>query len=156
MGKKRSIEQDTELWRLLAQTRQAMLKARMRELHRYNIPSAMQAHASFVIHTLGDKATPTEIGRWLLREPNSVSELLSRLENEGLVRKIRDFGKKNTLRVVLTEKGRETYYQSMKRESIGKIMSSLSDEQYQQLRSCLLKLRRKALKEIGMNNKIPF
>ena len=148
-------EQYSELWRLLAQTKNAILKARTRELLQYDV-SATQARFLFVIQGLGDKATPTEIGQRLLQEPSSVSEFLSRLERNGLVKKVRDLNKKNMVRVVLTEKGLEIHYRTMKRESVHKIMSSLSDEECQQMRSYLLKLRRKALKEIGINYDIPF
>jgi len=103
-----------------------------------------------VIQTFGGKATVGEIARWTLREPHSVSELLSRMEKEGLVRKVKELGKKSGVRVVLTEKGREAYYKSTARESIYETMSSLSEEERQQLRSCLRKLRYKALTQLAV------
>ena len=142
------------LWVLLAQTKDAVLRARQKELHRYGI-SATQSAALFAIQAIGDKATPAEISRWLFREPHSVSELLSRMEKEGLVRKTKDLDRKNQVRVELTEKGYEAYDQSMKQESIHKIMSSLSEEAREQLRSCLQTLRDEALKELGVEPQMP-
>ena len=66
------------------------------------------------------------------------------MEKQGLVRKVKDLDRKNLVRVVLTEKGREAYYHSTKRESIHQIMSFLSEEERQQLRHCLQTLRDKA------------
>jgi rRNA processing protein Gar1 len=68
-------------WIWLSRTRDAVFAARRKELHRYDI-SARQASVMFVIQALGDKATPSEISRWLLREPHSVSEFLQRMEKD--------------------------------------------------------------------------
>lgn len=134
-----SEEQDFDLWLLLARTRDIILKARQKELRQYNI-STRRTAVLFAIQAIGDKATPAEISRWLFREPNSVSEILNRMEVEGLVRKVKDLDRKNMIRVVMTEKGWETYYKSTNRESIRQIMSSLSEEERQQLRLFLVRL----------------
>jgi len=141
-------DQDYRLWVLLNQVRDAVLKARQKELVQYNI-SATQAATLLVIEAIGAKATATEISRRLFREPHSVAGaagILSRMEKKGLVRRLKDLDRKNLRRVVLTEKGREAYYQSTKRESIRQIMSSLSEEERQQLTSSLETLRDKALR----------
>ena len=69
---------------------------------------------------------------------------------KGLVEKIKDLDKRNLIRVSMTKKGLKVYYQTTKRRFIHNIMASLSDEEQQQFRSCLEKLRTKALKELGM------
>ena len=147
-------DQHYNWWLLLAQTRDAIFKARQKELNQYNI-SAIQADVLFTIQAFGDKVNPAEISRWLFREPHSVSELLNRMEKKGLIKKAKDPHRKNVVRVVLTEKGREAYYQSSKRDSIDKIMSSLSGEECQQLMSCLQTLQNRALKELGADYKRP-
>ena len=143
-----STDQDYNLWVLLNQTTEAILKARQKELDQYNI-STIKAAALLVIETIGHKPTPTEISRRLLRRPHSVSGLLSRMEKQGLVRQVKDLDRKNLVRVELTEKGHEAYYQSTKRESICQIMSSLSKKKRQQLISSLQILRDKALKRLA-------
>jgi DNA-binding MarR family transcriptional regulator len=141
---KESTDQDYRLWVLLNQVRDAVLRARQKELNQYNI-SASQAAVLLVIEAIGPKATPAEISRRVFRKPHSVSGILSRMEKKGLVRRLKDLDRKNLIRVVLTEKGREAYYQSTKQESIRQIVSSLSEEERQQLTSCLHTLRDKAL-----------
>ena len=141
---KSSNDQDYRLWVLLNQVRDAVLKARQKELNQYNI-SASQAAVLLVIEAIGPKATPAEISRRVFRKPHSVSGILSRMEKKGLVMRLKDLDRKNLVRVVLTGKGREAYYQSTKQESIRQIMSSLSEEERQQLTSSLETLRDKAL-----------
>lgn len=148
-------DEDYNLWRLIGQTRWLMLKARTMELSRFNI-SPMQVAVLFAVLVIDEKATPIEISRFLFREPHSVSELVSRMEKDGLVRKVKDLDNKGQVRVVLTEKGHETYSRSSNRESIHEIMSCLSEEERQQLKSCLLKLRDKALKQMALEREKLF
>ena len=140
-----NADQDYNLWMLLNKARDAVLKARRKELYQYNIPNR-QAAALFAIQAIGDKATPIEIARWLFRESHSVLGLLSRMEKKGLVRTSKDLDRRNMVRVTLTEQGREAYSQSMKQESIHKIMAALSEEERQQLASSLQALLAEALK----------
>ncbi len=149
------LDQDYSLWVLLHQARDVMFKAREKELRQYGI-SARKAAVLFIIQAIGDEATPAEIARWLLREPHSVSNILSRMEKEGLVSKTNDLPRKNLMRVTLTEKGRQAFHQSLKRESIREIMSSFSEDERQQLESYLEKLRDQALKHLISDVKPPF
>ena len=139
-------DKDYELWVLLAQAREAMYKARQKELRLYNL-SPRQSAVLFIIRAIGDKVTPAEISRWLLREPHSVSEIISRMEKQGLLKKVRDLYRKNLVRIELTEKGSEAYNQAIKRDSIHTIMSALSDEERRQFSTMLEKIRYRALKE---------
>ena len=148
-------DEDYELWVLLHQTTDAISKARGKELTKYRI-SQMQAAVLFIVDVLGNKATVSEIARWLLREPHSVSGLVTRMEREGLVRKVSDLHRKNLVRVAITEKGRQAYYQSTKRESIHRIISSVTKQKRQRLALCLRTLRDTALEEFGIDYRPPF
>ena len=101
-------EESFELARLLSKTRDAIRKTRQKELDQYSV-HARRATLLLAVQSLGDRATPVAIGKWLLRERHSVSELLSKMENDGLVKKIRDLDRRNRVRVVLTPKGLEVY-----------------------------------------------
>lgn len=65
------------------------------------------------------------------------------------MRSIKDLGKNNQVRVELTDKGREVYGNCTKRESMCRIMPSLSWEQRQQLIACLETLRDATLEYLG-------
>lgn len=146
---------DYDLWVLLSVTRRAILKARQRELRRYQISPRQSAIIIFA-QALGGMATLGEIAQWLLIEPHTVSNVVTRMERQGLVRKDKDPDRKSVIRVVLTKKGHEGYYQSTKIESTSRIMSSLSKGECQQLRSCLQKLLRKAVEELKMEYHKPL
>ena len=148
-------KEDFTLWVLLRQAGHTVYQATQKELSQYGI-SPEQAGVLSIVQFLDNKATPAEISRWLLREPHTVSGILSRMEKKGLVRKTKDLVRKNLVRVTLTEKGKQAYYQSTKIESIRQIMSCLSEEECQQLSSCLKTLRDRALKQLGVDQKPPF
>lgn len=148
-------DQDYELWLLLNQVRDVLLKAREKELRLHGV-TATQAAALFIIEAIGNEATATEISRWLLREHHSVSGLLSRMEKEGLISRSKDFPIKSLARVTLTEKGRQAYYQSAKRASIRNTMCILSQEEHQQMSSLLKKVRNEGLKQLLWDMKPPF
>ncbi len=153
--KNRTEDQDYELWVLLAQTREAMFKARQKELKRYNL-SPRQSAVLFIIQEIGDRVIPAEISRWLSREAHSVAEIINRMEKGGLLRKVKNLDRKNLVGIELTEKGLKAYNQSMKRESIHKIVDALSDEERQQLRSMLKTLRNRALRAADKKLEVPF
>ena len=148
-------DQDYNLWVLLGQVSHTIGKLRQKELKQYGI-TGRNAIVLKVILAIGDNAIPVEISRWLLRERHTISALLRRMEKDGLVRLSKDLGRSNLLRVTLTEKGRTAYYESQKLQSIHKMMSYLSEEQRQQLGSCLHILLDAALKELGVKHKVLF
>jgi len=150
-----SVDKDFTLWVLLRQAKDMVLKATQKELSQCGI-SPEEAAVLSIVQFLDNQATPTEISRWLLRRHHTVLGILSRMERNGLLRKTKDLERKNLVRVTLTEKGQQAYYQSTKIESLRKIMSSLSEEKCQQLSSCLKKLRDAALKELGVDQEPPF
>ena len=150
-----SSDQGYELWVLLNQVRDLLLKAREKELKPHGI-TATQAATLFVIEAIGNEATATEISRWLLREHHTVSGLLSRMEKEGLISRSKDFPTGSLARVTLTEKGRQAYYQSAKRACIRNVMRVLSQEERQLLSSLLKKTRDEGLKQLLGDLKPPF
>jgi len=148
-------DEDYELWVLLHQAETAMFRARDKELRKYDL-SAMWAAVLYIVQVIEYvdlQATPTEISRWLFRRPHGVSTLLRRMEKEELVKLVKDLGQKNLIRVAITEKGYQAYRDSIKRDSIHRIMSSLSEEEHRQLKSWLLKIRDTACEDLRIDLK---
>jgi MarR family transcriptional regulator, 2-MHQ and catechol-resistance regulon repressor len=146
---------DHDMWLFLTHTRYAIYRARERELQRYGI-SPEQVGVLFIIQALKNKATPSEISRFIMRQPHTVSALIDRMEEKGLVKKYHDLDKKNLVRVAITEKGTQAYELSRKRGPIHRIMAVLTDEERDQLRELLRKLQAEARKELGMDaDKLP-
>lgn len=140
-------DDDYNLIALINQTGHAFTLARTRELAKHGL-SMMRAAVLLVLQVRDNNATPTEISQWLLREPHTISALLDRMERDGLIRRYRDLHKRNTVRVAMTEKGRNAYQESLERETFHSVMSVLSPEEREQLRGVMTKLWLRALQEV--------
>ncbi len=152
-------DKDYSLWLLLHNTRHAMAEGFERELRKYGI-SLTENVILLTIQAIeqngGVQTTPAEISRWSFRKPHTISGVLKTMESKGLVKRRRNLNKKNLVRVEITRKGLSAYEQASKKIYVKKILSALSEDERQQLRSCLLKLRNKALKDLGMDQKMPY
>jgi len=125
-----------------------MYKVRQIELEKLDM-LPKQSRILRLIHTLGKEATPTKISLNLFRRRHSISEHLSRMEEKGLVRRIKDLQKKNLVRIELTEKGLKSYKQGERLESIVELMSELSFQELEQMELILKKLRDISLKTLA-------
>lgn len=140
------------LWTLLLRTRKIMYKAREKEHHQHGI-SLGSSGVLLTILRLGEKATPSAISRDLFLEPHSVSELLKRMEKEGLIKRTKDSKRRNLVHVELTEKGYDAHLESSERESTNAIMSVLTYEEQLELWCLLAKLRASAIEYLGMEDR---
>jgi DNA-binding MarR family transcriptional regulator len=138
---------DYDLIGLLNQTTETIFRARQKELDQYSI-STSQGAVLFITKALGEKATISEISRWLLRKPHTVSEIVSRMEKKGLLKKSRTPKRKSIIKVALTPKGLEVYRKSKKRQSFSNILTSLSLEERQQMVAYLKRLKDSAVEEL--------
>jgi DNA-binding MarR family transcriptional regulator len=145
-----SEDEDQDLWFLLTHTRYAIFRAREKELQRYGL-TPEQVSLLFVVQALGEKATPAELSRSLLRQPHTVSALVERMEKRGLVKKLKDLDRKNLVRVAITDKGRKAFEQSSKRGPIHRIMGELNQREKKIMRKYLETIFAKARKELGMD-----
>lgn len=148
-------DEEYQIWRLIAQAMNAMLKARQRELARYNV-SPRQAGVLQISEATSGQVTPYQIAKWVVREHHTILELLKRMERDGLVKRVGRGDRKGSTRITLTEKGIKTQRETMKFESLHRVFAVLSKEERQQLFSILRKLRDEALGQIGASQKFPF
>lgn len=128
MDIERNTDRDFALWALIIQARDLLFKARDDELNQYGI-TAVEARALFIIHLIGEQATPAMISRWMLREHNTVTALLTRMEHKGLITRAKDPDKKNSWRIGLTTKGEKAYQNSQVRDALRRILSVLDDSE---------------------------
>jgi DNA-binding MarR family transcriptional regulator len=110
----------------------------------------------FVIGLIGRDATPAKIARWMFREPHSISEILERMGKKGLLKKVKDLGRKNQVRIEITEKGYDVYRRSFIPRSIPDIFSGLPKHERAQFIASLKKLRKSAVKRIGIKYEVPL
>ena len=142
MENKCSIEQMAEFWAYLDYAAFAINKAREKELRQFGL-STVQNKILVILRLCDHEPTIGEISRILLREHASVVNLTRKMETNGLLRKFRDPVKKNMVRLAITEKGKQAYVKIAKRESLIKILSLMSPEEYQQIKLFLNKIYEK-------------
>jgi DNA-binding MarR family transcriptional regulator len=99
--------------------------------------------------------TLDELSIWTLKEFNSVSTLINRMEKKGLVKKTKKSANSKTY-VTLTEKGSKLYHQGVTERSIHLIFNELSQEERNQLKELLMKVRNTTRELLGLDYKPPF
>ena len=65
----------------------------------------------------------------MLIEPHTVGGIVKRMEANGLLKRMRSIKKKNSIVVILTEKGDAIYWQSVRREAVHFVLSKLTAEE---------------------------
>ena len=148
-------DDDYKLWWLLLQTRRALHRNRVMELLQYKI-TPEEAAVLIIVKAVGHKATAAEISRWTLRAHHTISGLLERMEKRGLILKVNDLARKNSVRIALTKEGEKAYSQAIERENMREVFRCLTQKEFQQLRLLLEKLRNTALDVGGIKKKPVF
>ena len=149
----KSILESYRLFHLLRQTSDSIYKIREVELKPYSI-TPEQAGALVCIQTLGSRATPAELSRWLFRQRNSITILLNRMQKLGLIEKRVNKKRKNSISLSLTEKGCDAYKKAIKFRAYYPIIDVLPEAKRKQLWSLLQTIRMKVFKDLGLDAEI--
>lgn len=142
------------IWKLVRHVSHLMARARQKELIGSDV-TPIQAGVLICIKSHNAPVTLSTISQWILREHNSVSQLLDRMEKQGLIVKKEDHARKNVIRVSITAKGEKVYRQSKDVKFLGRILQNLSSEERENLWKCLEKMRGLLLEEL-ISTKFPF
>ncbi len=143
-----------EIWRLIGNTRDMIYRLREKELLQN---CSLPIRESMVLVTIDDinaegrDVIPAELARRLIRKPNTTAYILDRMEKRGLIKQTKDLARKNLIKVTMTEKGKQAFACSQRRESIREIMDNLSPEEIASLKTILTKLRSKLFEMTGKN-----
>jgi len=149
-------DEEYRLWMLLNQVDTGMGKARENEVRPFGI-SAWQSGLMWILKAAREPCTLAEISQAMFREPHTVSEMVTRMQKRGLVKKTRSRTNKSQVTVTLTKKGEEVFeQQSQAREVIGRIFSCLSHKELENLGLYLEKLRARMLDELAVKPELPF
>jgi DNA-binding MarR family transcriptional regulator len=138
------------LWVLIAQTRDALARARERDYARFELTNERRA-VLYIIDRNGGAATPVEIARDLFRELHSVTGLIKRMDDAGLVSRHKGTGR-SKVEVRLTERGREALEASRLAETEERIFSVLTKRERERLAHDLLKVRNRVLDDLGIRD----
>src|SRR4030042_1056849 len=91
-----------DFWKLWRRSSHLMVRARDIEVRPFRV-SPIQAGVLMFLKEYAEPCTPTDIARWLMREPHAVTQLLDRMEKQELVSTNKDSKRKNLVRVKITE-----------------------------------------------------
>ncbi|MBT4512920.1 MAG: winged helix DNA-binding protein [Chloroflexi bacterium] len=148
-----TLSEEHEIWVLLGQVSDGMLRARDNELRPFGL-SSIQVGVLYIIKAAGGSLTAIEISRRLVRRPATVYQLLDRMDRQDLINCIRSKEGKREVRVEVTEKGEEAY-RSHSRQVIPRILGSLSAKERDKLKATLTKLRTKVFEELAEQPMFP-
>jgi MarR family transcriptional regulator, lower aerobic nicotinate degradation pathway regulator len=149
------------LWTLLNNSSEALMAARAKEIEKFGLTSIehrVLISIPLIENSRGKKVTASDLSRWLFRNRSTVCELLDRMEKKGLIERTLWPGKKKTYSIAITEKGAELKERG-NREGltfVNRVMSSISDEEFNHLKLIMSKLRSAALIELGLSKQPPF
>jgi DNA-binding MarR family transcriptional regulator len=136
------------LWVLMAQTKDALSRAREKEYARYGINNERRA-VLYMIANNGGHARPVDIAREIFRELHSVTGLLKRMEDDGLVTRHKGSGR-SKVEVRITDTGRDVLMRSADSEIDERVFSALKKAERERLALYLWKVRAMVLKELGI------
>ncbi len=111
-----------------------------------------QQHAVLIaIKYIDDPVTVSEVAHWLDRNPNGISMLVDRMVRDGLVKRTRDLRDRRSVRLSMTNKGKEILEQATMSgwELVQEILSCLSDEDLRTFNSILERMREKAFEYLN-------
>lgn len=137
------------IWTLIRNIAHLTGRIRNRELSHYGI-TIMQASVLYMVKALGDEATLGNISRWVFREPPTVSDIISRLEKYGLIKRVKQ-KRIGPVLIKLTAAGERAFKKSILRESILRIMPQISDEDLEKLRPLLEDIRTHVMEDLGLS-----
>jgi DNA-binding MarR family transcriptional regulator len=147
-------DRDINLYILLDQVDSIVTNAVELELKHLHLTQP-QARVLTMLSREDKPATIDELAKWTLKEFNSVSTLINRMEKKGLVKKSKKDGDLKTY-ISLTDKGSDLYHKKITERSIHLIFDKLSAEEKKGLDTILKKLRDTTRDLLGLDFRPPF
>ncbi|MCX5992286.1 MAG: MarR family transcriptional regulator [Chloroflexi bacterium] len=133
------MNENEKTWVRLFRTHTVLERAREMELSRVGI-TLPQAAVLYFLGTASETLTPTKLARLTYKEPHTISALLNRMEEQGLIKKTNDLKRKNLVRVSLAKKGEELFKRLLSERVVINITSCLSKKELDTLNELTAKL----------------
>jgi len=131
---------------LFVQTARAVLKYADVHLYRKARFSIVKLVVLRALASNGGTMRPYKIAHWTQTERHTITALINRMKQEGLIEAERDGSDRRYVNVTITDKGRESLSLVMPaaREIVDQVMSSMSKVDALQLEKLMKVLRRNA------------
>ncbi len=150
-----TMSEGSQLFSLLATTYNAILRARKKELEPSGV-SMRQTMALWGLKIMERPTTVAEMSQIIDRDHQTTSQLLKRMEKEGLLERRKGSHKGSPITAVLTPKGEDAFRRTFEiYEVIDEIMSCLSTGERDNLRAYLERLREKAIAKGALYPPLP-
>jgi DNA-binding MarR family transcriptional regulator len=146
----KEVDNEYDTWILLSRVYHMIANLRRMELAKYEI-LPVQAYVLLVIDRLGNEVSPSELSRYVYQQKSTVSDILTRMAKQGLIKKYQTLNGKSRVSIRLTKKGKQVLKVSGNREYLHKIMSYLAPQKTSQLVSCLEILRDSAMRQLSLH-----
>ncbi len=150
-----STREEYELWTLLGQVNDGMLRVRDKELKLFGI-STVQAGILYALANGGHPMTQSEVANWVFRRPHTVAAALKRMEERGLITQSRAFEGRRQMKVEMTEKGLSLFRQQhRRREAVPRVLATLTPKERRLLQVLLRRLRTSTMLELAAKPPFP-
>src|SRR3989304_2288789 len=80
----RILDKEYDIWILLSRVYHLIAMLRKLELAKFDILPP-QAYILLIINALGNEATPSKISEYVYQQRSSISDILNRMEKQGLI-----------------------------------------------------------------------
>jgi len=142
-------------WLLIHQTYNLVLRCEGAVFSKEGLTTEQHA-VLMAIKFIGSQATVSDVAQWLDRNPNTISLLADRMEKRGLVRKRRDLRDRRSVRLAMTDKGKEVFEKATIAgwELIQQMLSSLSEKEQLVLSDLLEAVRQRAFEYLSSGETI--
>jgi len=139
------MNQRLQTWILCHQTYNSVYKCEETVFAREGL-STQQHAVLMAIKYIKGPVTISELAHWLERNQNGISALVYRMEKDGLILRTRDLPDRRSVRLVMSEKGKNILEQSTISgwNLVQEILSGLSNEELITLNGMLERMREKA------------
>ena len=150
-----TVSDEEYLFVLLSTTFNAIMSARKKELE-FSGVSMTRSEVLWALGVMGGPTAVADIARTMGRDYQTTSQLLNRMEKEGLVARRNRSSKRSPLVFMLTPSGDEALRRTLERnEVVTEIMACLSPDERDVLAACLEKVREKAVAKGALYSPFP-
>jgi MarR family 2-MHQ and catechol resistance regulon transcriptional repressor len=131
-------------WLLIHQTSRLLVKSENAALAKIGLTRPKQG-VLLAMKNGPSPLTVTNIAQWIDRNPNGISTLVDRMERDGLIRRVRDMPDRREVRLVLTQKGEESFKKGSRlfQKLFRDIFREFSEEELVTLSTIMTRVRRR-------------
>jgi DNA-binding MarR family transcriptional regulator len=130
-------------------------RARNLELAKVGI-TMVQAEVLYCLKVSKEPLTPVRLARMMHKQPHTISALVHRMENQGLLSTKKDMKRKNWVRLSLTRKGEEALKHWSTATMVPDALSCLSEKETEVLHTITKKLHNRGLELLRQMQPDPY